>query len=89
MFNVLNVYGNIDSIMFFKIKEGRQTRGHNFTLVKKQRRLYVSLVSIRFPRGPSKCAIIYKNDCVHASSVKVFKQEHNRQLSRKDGLNFK
>ena len=42
MFKILNGYENIDSnLFFFKIKESKITRGHNFTLVKKQSRLDV------------------------------------------------
>ena len=65
-------------IFFSKIKEGKKTRGHNYTLAKKQSRLDVR-TSIHFPRGPS----IYGNKlstyCVHATSVV---QERNRQVSR-------
>ena len=42
VFKILNGYENIDSnIFFFEIKESKITRGHNFTLVKKQSRLDV------------------------------------------------
>ena len=34
-------YENIDSNLFFEIKENKITKGHNFTLVKKQSRLDV------------------------------------------------
>ena len=37
MFKILNGYENIDSNIFFEIKESKITRGHNYTLVKKQR----------------------------------------------------
>ena len=40
-FKILNGYENIDSNIFFKIKQSKITRGHNFTLVKKQSRLDV------------------------------------------------
>ena len=33
MFKILNGYENIDSNIFFEIKESKITRGHNFTLV--------------------------------------------------------
>ena len=40
VFKILNGYENIDSnIFFFEIKESKITRGHNYTLVKKQSRL--------------------------------------------------
>ena len=35
VFNILNGYENIDSNIFFKIKESKITRGHNYTLMKK------------------------------------------------------
>ena len=41
MFKILNGYGNIDSNIFFEIKESKITRGHNYTLVKKHSRLDV------------------------------------------------
>ena len=42
VFKTLNGYENIDSNIFFlKIKELKITRGHDFTLVKKQSRLDV------------------------------------------------
>ena len=42
VFNILNGYENIDSNhFFFEIKESKITRGHNFTLMKKQSRLDV------------------------------------------------
>ena len=41
MFKILNGYENIDSNIFFEIKQSKITRGHNFTLVKKQSRLDV------------------------------------------------
>ena len=41
MFKILNGYEHIDSNIFFDLKESKITRGHNFTLVKKQSRLDV------------------------------------------------
>ena len=41
VFKIFNCYENIDSNIFFEIKESKITRGHNYTLVKKQRRLDV------------------------------------------------
>ena len=41
MFKILNGYANIDSNISFEIKKSKITRGHNFTLVKKQSRLDV------------------------------------------------
>ena len=42
VFKILNSYENIDfNIFFFEIKESKITRGHNYTLAKKQSRLDV------------------------------------------------
>ena len=41
VFKILNGYENIDSNIFFEIKENKITRGQNYTLVKKQSRLGV------------------------------------------------
>ena len=41
VFKILNGYENIDSNIYFEIKESTITRGHNYTLVKKQSRLDV------------------------------------------------
>ena len=52
VFKILNGYENIDSNIFFEIKQSIITGGHNFTLMKKQ--------SFHFPRGPSMYGINYK-----------------------------
>ena len=60
VFKILNGYENIDSNIFFEIKESKITRGHNYTLVKKQSRLDVRKYSILFHRGPSMYGITYQ-----------------------------
>ena len=45
MFKILNGIIIIMKIYFFKMKESKITRGHNFTLVKKQSRLDVTKFS--------------------------------------------
>ena len=45
MVKILNGYENIDSNIFFEIKETKITRGNNFTLVKKQSRFDVGKFS--------------------------------------------
>ena len=69
VFNILNGYENSDSNIFFEIKESKITRGHNFTLVKKQSRLDVRKSSF------SQRAVNVWNklsaECVHASSVNI------------------
>ena len=61
--------------MFFK-KESKITRGHNYTLVKEQSKLEVRKYSIS--RRTIHIWNTLSTDCVHASSVNVFK---NRQVS--------
>ena len=57
MFKILNGYENIDSNIFFEIKESKITRGHNFTLVKKHKKM---LGSFHFHRRPSMYGINYQ-----------------------------
>ena len=65
-------------IFFFEIKEIKITRGHHFTLVKKQSRLDVRKFSF------SKRTINVWNklsiECVHASSVNMFKNKIDKYL---------
>ena len=70
MFNILNGYENIDSNIFVKFKEMKITRGHNFTLVKKQSRFDIRKYS--FPQRTINVWNKLSTDCVHASSVTVF-----------------
>ena len=58
VFKILNGYENIDSNIFFEIRQSKITRGHNFTMVKKQSRLDVR--KFFFPRGPSMYGINYQ-----------------------------
>ena len=70
MFKILNGYENIDSNIFFEIKESKITRGHNYTLVKKQ----------SFFQRAINVWNQLSTDCVHASGVNNV-QEQNRQVS--------
>ena len=54
-------------IFFFEIKESKITRGHNYTLVKKQSRLDVRKYS--FSQRTINVWNNLSTDCVHASSV--------------------
>ena len=56
---------------FFEIKENKITRGHNFTLVKKQSRLDVRKFS--FSQRTINVWNKLSEECVHASSVNMFK----------------
>ena len=67
VFKILNGYENIDSNIFFEIKESKITRRHNFTLVKKQSRLDVR----KFSFSQRTINVWNKEECVHASSVNV------------------
>ena len=71
---ILNGYENIDSNIFFKIKEMKITRGHNFTLVKKQSRLDVRKYS--FSQRTIDVWNKLSTDCIHVSSVNVFKNKN-------------
>ena len=80
VFKILNGYENIDSNIFFEIKESKITRGHNYTLVKKQSRLDVRKYSFsqRIINVWNKLSI----DCVHASSVNMFKNKIDKYLAK-------
>ena len=69
VFKILNGYENIDSNIFFEIKESKITRGHNYTLVKKQSRLDVRKYS--FSQRTINVWNKLSTDCVHASSVNI------------------
>ena len=78
MFKILNGYENIDSNIFFEIKKSKITRGHNFTLVKKQSRLDVRKYS-----SSQRTINVWNKlstDCVHATSVNVFKNRIDKYL---------
>ena len=58
-------------IFFFEIKESKITRGHNYTLVKKQSRLDVRKFS--FSQRTINVWNNLSTDCVHASKNKIDK----------------
>ena len=79
MFKILNGYENIDYNIFFEIKESKITRGHNFTLVKKQSRLDVRKFS--FSQRTINVWNKLSTECVHASSsVYMFKNIIDKYL---------
>ena len=78
VFKILNGYENIDSNIFFEIKESKITRGHNYTLVKKQSRLNVRKFS--FSQRTINVWKYLSTDCVHASSVNRFKNKIDKYL---------
>ena len=79
MFKILNGYENIDSNIFFELKKIKITRGHNFTLVKKQSRLDVRKYS--FSQRTINVWNKLSTDCVHATSdINVFKNRIDKYL---------
>ena len=78
VFKILNGYANIDSNIFFEIKESKVTRGHNFPLVKKQSRLDVRKFS--FSQKTINVWNKLSTECVHASSVNMFKNRIEEYL---------
>ena len=78
---------------FLEIKESKITRGHNYTLVKKQSRLDVRKYS--FSQRTINVWNNLSTDCVHASSVNMFKNKidsaqvktKNRSLLRNSVFN--
>ena len=65
-------------IFFFENKEIKITRGHNYTLVKKQSRLDVRKFS--FSQRTINVWNNLSTDCVHASSVNMFKNKIYKYL---------
>ena len=68
---------HVDTI-FFEIKESKITRGHNYTLVKKQSRLDVRKYS--FSQRTINVWNNLSTDCVQASSVNMFKNKIDKYL---------
>ena len=79
VFKILKGYENINSNIFFEIKESKITRGHTFTLVKKQSRLDVRKFSFS-QRSINVWNKLSSTECVHASSVNVFKNRIDKYL---------
>ena len=77
MFTILNGYENIDSNIFLK-KKSKITRGHDFTLVKKQSRLDVRKFSLH--QRTINVWNTLSTECVHASSVNIFKNRIDNYL---------
>ena len=78
VFKILNGYENIDSNIFFEIKESKITRWHNNKLVKKQSRLDVRKYS--FSQRTINVWNNLSTDCVPASSVNMFKNKIDKYL---------
>ena len=80
VFKILNGHENIDPDICFKIKTGKITRGHEFTLVKGQNRLDCRKYSFsqRTVNEWNKLSA----DFVHSSSANVFKNRLDNYLVR-------
>ena len=74
-------------IFFFEIKESKITRGHNYTLVKKQSRLDVRKYS--FSQRTINVWNNLSTDCVHASSVNMFKNKIDKYLVKAGYTKYK
>ena len=80
VFKILNGYENIDRNIFLTAKEERRTRGHGFTLAKKQCR--VDIKKFSFSQRTVNEWNILSADCVGASSVNIFKNKIDIYLRR-------
>ena len=74
-------------IYFFEIKESKITRGHNYTLVKKQSRLDVRKYS--FSQRTINVWNNLSTDCVQASSVNMFKNKIDKYLVKAGYTQYK
>ena len=70
-------------IFVFEIKESKITRGHNYTLVKKQSRLYFRKYAFSMRRINVRNKL--SKECVHASSVNMFKNRIDKYLVKGRG----
>ena len=80
VFKILNGPESIDPNIFVKIKTGKITRGHDFTLVKRQSRLDVRKYSFsqRTVNEWNKLSA----DCVHFSSFNMFRNRIDNYLEK-------
>ena len=67
-------------IFFLKLRKEKLTRGHNYTLVKKQSRLDVRKYS--FSQRTIDVWNKLSTDCVHASSVNIVKNRIDKYLAK-------
>ena len=81
VFKIFNGYENIESNILSEIKESKLTRGHNYTLVKKQSRWDVTFVrKFSFSHRTINVWNQLSTECVHASSVNMFKNKIDKYL---------
>ena len=67
-------------IFFFEIKESKITRGHNYTLVKKQSTCRLDVRKYSFSQRTISVWNNLSTDCVHANSVNMFKNKIDKYL---------
>ena len=65
---------------FFEIKESKITRGHNFTLVKKQSRPRLDVRKFFSSQRAINVCNKLSEECVHASSVNMLKNRIDTYL---------
>ena len=64
MFNILNGHVNIDPNKYFKIKNGKITREHDFTLVKRNNNSFSQRTGNEWNK--------WSADCWNSSSINMF-----------------
>ena len=84
MFKIVNGYEDVDTNMFFILKEGSRTKGNKAALVKEQCRLDMRKYS--FSQRVINEWNKLPNDCVNASSVNMVKNRIDRYNYDKSGL---
>ena len=67
-------------ICFLKIESGQITRGHDFMLLKEQLRWDVAVRNYSFSQKTINVWNTLSGDCVHASSVNMFKNRIDKYL---------
>ena len=80
MLKVVNGYEDVDRNMFFKLKEGSRTRGHNAALVKEH--CMLDMTKYSFSQRVINEWNKLPNDCVNASCVNMFKNIINTYVIR-------
>ena len=80
MFKIVNGYEILSLIFFFEIKESKITRGHNYKLLKKQSRPRLDVRKYSFSQRTINVWNNLSTDCVHASSVNMFKNKIDKYL---------
>ena len=80
VFKIVNGYVDVDRNMFFKLKEGSRTRGHQAALVKEQCRL--DMRKYNFSQRVINEWNKLPNDCINVGNVNMFKHIIDKYLIR-------